>query len=47
MILTGVHPEAPESWRRGMTFATPAGTDHAFAAALIQAALNRTTLSHF
>src|SRR5204863_3847027 len=23
VILSGVHPEAPESWRRGMTFNTP------------------------
>jgi glutamine amidotransferase-like uncharacterized protein len=47
VILTGVHPEAPESWRRGMTFGTPSSTDNAFAAALIQAALNRTSLPHF
>ena len=47
VILTGIHPEAPESWRRGMTFSTPASTDNAFAAALIHAALNRTSLSHF
>ena len=47
VILTGVHPEAPESWRRGMTFSTPASTDNAFAATLIQAALNRRSLAHF
>ena len=47
VILTGVHPEAPESWRRGMTFSTPSSTDNAFAATLIQAALNGTSLSHF
>ena len=47
VILTGVHPEAPESWRRGMMFRTPASTDNAYAATLIQAALNRTPLSHF
>jgi glutamine amidotransferase-like uncharacterized protein len=47
IVLTGVHPEATDSWRRGMTFRTPASTDHAFAATLIQAALNRTALSHF
>ena len=47
IILTGIHPEAPESWRRGMTFTTPATTDNAFAATLIRAALNRTSLSHF
>jgi len=47
VILMGVHPEATESWRRGMTFHTPASTDNAFAATLIQAALNRISLSHF
>ena len=47
VILTGIHPEAPESWRRGMTFTTPVSTDNAFAARLIDAALNRTSLSHF
>jgi glutamine amidotransferase-like uncharacterized protein len=47
MILTGVHPEASDSWRRGMTFNTPSSADNAFAATLIQAALNRISLSHF
>jgi len=47
IVLTGIHPEAPESWRRGLTFSTPASTDHAFAATLIQAALNRTPLPQF
>jgi hypothetical protein len=45
VILTGVHPEAPESWRRGMTFTTPATADEAYAVKLIEAALNRTPLS--
>jgi glutamine amidotransferase-like uncharacterized protein len=47
VILTGVHPEAPETWRRGMTFRTPSSTDNAFAATLIDATLNRKSLSHF
>jgi glutamine amidotransferase-like uncharacterized protein len=47
MILTGVHPEAPATWRRGMTFATPASVDNAYAARLVSAALNRTWLSHY
>jgi glutamine amidotransferase-like uncharacterized protein len=47
VILTGVHAEAPESWRRGMTFTTASVTDTAFAATLIRAALNGTPLSHF
>src|ERR1043166_4652158 len=44
VVLSGVHPEAPESWRRGMTFGTPASVDHRYAAKLIQAALNGTGL---
>ncbi len=47
VILSGVHPEAPESWRRGMNFSTPASADHTYAATLVRAALNRTPLPHF
>ena len=47
VLLTGIHPEAPEQWRRGMTFRTPASDDNAYAAMLIQAALNRTSLPHY
>ena len=47
IILTGIHAEAPENWRRGMTFNTPASTDNAYAAMLIRAALNRTELPHY
>ena len=47
VILTGVHPEAPENWRGGMTFATPASVDNAYAATLIDAALNRKRLAHY
>jgi glutamine amidotransferase-like uncharacterized protein len=46
VVLLGIHPEAPESWRRGMTFTTPASVDNAYAATLIQAALRRTALPH-
>ena len=46
-ILSGVHPEAPESWRGGMTFTTPASLDNAYLAMLIDAALRRTPLAHF
>jgi glutamine amidotransferase-like uncharacterized protein len=46
VILTGVHPEAPETWRGGMTFNTPAAADNAYAGMLIQAALNGTRLPH-
>jgi len=47
VILAGVHPEAPDNWRRGMVFTTAASDDNAYAAALIGAALNRTALPHY
>jgi len=47
VVLTGVHPEAPEHWRRGMTFRTPASVDNAYAAMLVDAALHRTSLPHY
>jgi len=47
VILSGVHPEAPASWRRGMTFRTPASEDTTYAWTLIQAALERHSLPHF
>jgi glutamine amidotransferase-like uncharacterized protein len=47
VILSGVHPEAPASWRSGMHFNTPLDVDLAYAATLVNAAMNRTTLPHF
>jgi len=47
VILSGVHAEAPESWRYGMTFTTSVGADNAYAAKLIVAALNGTSLPHY
>jgi len=47
VILSGVHPEAPASWRGGMTFTTPVSADTAYAWLLIQAALKRESLPHF
>lgn len=47
VVLCGVHPEAPDDWRRGMTFRTPASVDNAYAGTLIDAALNRTPLPHY
>lgn len=44
VILSGIHPEAPASWRRGMKFRTPVSDDHDYAAALIRAALAGTSL---
>ena len=45
VLLSGIHPEAPESWRRGLAFTTPASVDNAYAAALIDAAVNRKRLA--
>ena len=47
VILSGTHPEAPQSWRRGMTFSTPVLEDQTYAAELIRAALEGTRLAHF
>ena len=47
VVLTGIHPEAPESWRGGIMFSTSADVDNAYAANLIQAALNGTPLAHY
>ncbi len=46
VVLCGVHPEAPESWRRGMPFNSPANMANDYAATLIEAALNGTRLPH-
>lgn len=46
-IFTGVHLEAPASWRGSMNFSTPASVDLAYAATVMQAALNGTELPHF
>lgn len=47
VLLSGVHPEAPASWRYGMSFRTPVDVDLAYAGTLVRAALNRTMLAHY
>lgn len=47
VILSGVHPEAPENWRQGMTFTTSVSESNAYAVKLIDAALNRTKLESY
>jgi glutamine amidotransferase-like uncharacterized protein len=47
VILAGIHPEAPESWRRGMSFTTPTSESNAYAATLIGAPLSRARLPHY
>jgi glutamine amidotransferase-like uncharacterized protein len=44
-VLCGVHPEAPESWREGMDYTTPASAGHEYAAELIEAALRQRSLA--
>jgi glutamine amidotransferase-like uncharacterized protein len=47
VILCGFHPEAPESWRRGMEFATPVSSSNAYALSIIEAALDHRELPHY
>ena len=47
VILVGVHPEAPASWRYGMSFSTSATVDNNYAGTLVLAALNGTWLPHY
>lgn len=46
-ILSGFHPEAPASWRRGISFHTPIAEDRAYARRLIESALTGVPLPHF
>ena len=39
VVLSGIHPEAPEAWRRGIPFRRSVRDDNAFAGELIDAAL--------
>lgn len=47
VLLVGTHPEAPESWQRGMTFTAPGAAANAYAGTLVDAALNGTSLPHY
>lgn len=47
VIFTGIHLEAPASWRGRMTFTTPVSADLAYAGDVIEAALNASALPHF
>lgn len=38
VVLVGTHPEAPESWRQGMKFETPARVSRAYALELLEVA---------
>lgn len=47
VLLCGVHSEAPESWREGMSFTTPASADNSYAVMLIRALLEGRPLAHW
>jgi len=47
VILAGVHPEAPASWRTGMTFTSSVVSNTAYAKTLVSAALHGTSLPHY
>lgn len=47
VIFTGVHLEAPESWRGSIAFTTPVSADLAYAETVVKAALNGAPLPNF
>jgi glutamine amidotransferase-like uncharacterized protein len=47
VMLTGVHPEAPQKWWRGLSFRTSASAANTYAGTIIDAALHRTSLPHY
>jgi hypothetical protein len=47
VLFSAIHPEAPASWRYGMSFFTPLDVDLTYARTLVSAALNRTMLPHY
>ncbi len=47
VLLCGLHPEAPASWRTGMNFSTSLDVDLAYARSLVTSALNRSMLAHY
>lgn len=47
VILSGVHPEAPASWRGRLKFRTAAEIDNDYAVTLIKAGLTGSSLPHF
>jgi glutamine amidotransferase-like uncharacterized protein len=47
VVLTGIHPEAPENWRKEFYFSTSTENSHKYATMLIKAAIEKTALPHF
>ena len=47
VILTGIHPEAPQAWLASPAFTSSVAVDQAYAGTVIKAALDGTPLPHF
>jgi len=47
VILAGVHPEAPATWRYGMSFTSSVASNTTYAKTLVSAALHGTWLPHY
>jgi glutamine amidotransferase-like uncharacterized protein len=47
VVLSGVHAEAPATWRRGMPFTTPVEVDNEHAWTLVKAARDGVSMPHF
>jgi glutamine amidotransferase-like uncharacterized protein len=47
IVLTGVHPEAPESWRKEFHFSTSIEDSHQYAGRLVKAAMEKIAMPHF
>lgn len=47
VVLTGVHPEAPENWRKEFYFSTSIENSHRYATTLIKAAIEKIVMPHF
>ena len=47
VVLTGIHAEAPENWRKEFHFSTSMEDSHKYASRLIKAALEKKVMSHF
>jgi glutamine amidotransferase-like uncharacterized protein len=47
IVLTGIHAEAPESWRKEFSFSTSIENSYQYAGKLIRAALEKKAMPHF
>jgi glutamine amidotransferase-like uncharacterized protein len=47
VVLTGIHPEAPENWRKEFNFSTSTENSHKYATMLIKAAIEKKAMPHF